>query len=131
MDEVEENESRELVSTVEELIMQALAGSIASGAAGDSVLTEPAESISLSEDGSVSDSQPSLELREMLQAVITFVSVFFNLSILCDHKDCVSARVGAFECSSTTASLVSYWKSSRSGCGLDHGGEYKRFHLVF
>jgi hypothetical protein len=62
----EENESRDLVSTVDELIMHAMAGS---GGGADSVLTEPAESISLSDDGSVSESQASIELREMLQAV--------------------------------------------------------------
>ena len=69
IEEDEENESRELVSTVEELIMQALDASNVGGVGADSVLTEPAESISLSDDGSVSESQASLELREMLQAV--------------------------------------------------------------
>ncbi len=64
-----ENESRELVSTVEDLIMQDLAESNVGGGGADSVLTEPAESISLSDEGSVSESQASLELREMLQAV--------------------------------------------------------------
>ena len=64
-----DNESRELVSTVEELIMQALAESNVGGGGADSVLTEPAESISLSDEGSVPESQASLELREMLQAV--------------------------------------------------------------
>ncbi len=66
MEEAEESESRELVSTVEELIMQALSN-VSGG--GDSVLTEQAESVSLSDDGSVSESQASLELKEMLQAV--------------------------------------------------------------
>ncbi len=69
IDEAEENESRELVSTVEELIMQALAGSNLSSGGADSVLAEPAESTSLSDDASGSESQASLELMEMLQAV--------------------------------------------------------------
>ncbi len=73
IDEAEDDESSDLVSTVEELILQSFAGSTVSGAGVDSVLTEPAESISLSDDGSVSESQASVELREMLQAVRQFL----------------------------------------------------------
>jgi hypothetical protein len=74
IEEAEDDESSDLVSTVEELILQGFAGSNASVGGADSVLTEPAESISLSDDGSVSESQASIELREMLQAVRLLLS---------------------------------------------------------
>ncbi len=63
---------RDLVSTVEDLIMQALASSNLVGDSGDSGLADQHDSVSLSvsEEGSVTEPQASIELREMLSAVL-------------------------------------------------------------
>ena len=72
---VEEDSSspghRDLVSTVEDLIMQALASSNLVGDS-DPGLAEQHDSVSLSvsEEGSVTEPQTSIELREMLSAVL-------------------------------------------------------------
>ena len=68
-------EHRDLVSTVEDLIVQALARSNLAGDpdVGSAEQQHDSVSVSISDDGSVTEPQSSIELREMLTAVSRFV----------------------------------------------------------
>ena len=68
-------EHRDLVSTVEDLIVQALARSnlVGDPDVGSAEQQHDSVSVSISDDGSVTEPQSSIELREMLTAVSRFV----------------------------------------------------------
>ena len=68
-------EHRDLVSTVEDLIVQALARSnlVGDPDVGSAEQQHDSVSVSISDDSSVTEPQSSIELREMLTAVSRFV----------------------------------------------------------
>ena len=68
-------EHRDLVSTVEDLLVQALARSnlVGDPDVGSAEQQHDSVSVSISDDGSVTEPQSSIELREMLTAVSRFV----------------------------------------------------------